>query len=218
MTEAEWLAATDPMPMLKHLRGEASDRKLRLVAVACCRRIWHLLTDERSRIAVDLAERDADGLVRETDLRESAQAANEAYRYGNPLGPHDNAAYASVHVGGRDRWHSASSAAAYAAYAVRYPVGGEEAKLAEQAHQTSLLRDIFGNPFRPVAIDPSWLTTDVRLLATGIYDDKAFDRMPILADALQDAGCTNDDILSHCRSEGPHVRGCWVVDLLLGKE
>ena len=80
-----------------------------------------------------------------------------------------------------------------------------------------LLRDIFGNPVRPVALDPAWLSSDVVALARGIYDERAFDRMPILADALQDAGCTNDDILSHCRGDGPHVRGCWVVDLVLGK-
>jgi hypothetical protein len=81
-----------------------------------------------------------------------------------------------------------------------------------------LLRDIFGNPFRPVTADPSWLTSTVVALARGIYDDRAFDRLPILADALQDAGCDHADILAHCRSDDPHARGCWVVDLLLGKE
>jgi len=80
-----------------------------------------------------------------------------------------------------------------------------------------LIRCIFDNPFRPVAVDPSWLAFDAAALATGIYADRAFDRMPILADALQDAGCDNANILNHCRSDGPHVRGCWVVDLLLGK-
>ena len=80
------------------------------------------------------------------------------------------------------------------------------------------VRDIFGNPFRPTLFDPAWRTTDVLLLAGGIYAERAFDRMPILADSLQDAGCDRDDILSHCRGDGPHVRGCWVVDLLLGKE
>jgi hypothetical protein len=81
----------------------------------------------------------------------------------------------------------------------------------------ALLRDIFGNPFRPVEADPAWLTSDVVALARGIYEEKAFDRMPILADALQDAGCNNDDVLAHCREPGEHVRGCWVVDLVLGK-
>jgi hypothetical protein len=87
----------------------------------------------------------------------------------------------------------------------------------ELADQTALLRDIFGNPFRPVAVDPAWLTSDVLALAKGIYEDRAFDRMPILADALQEAGCDSDDILNHCRGPGPHARGCWVVDLILGK-
>ncbi|WP_020470576.1 hypothetical protein [Zavarzinella formosa] len=80
-----------------------------------------------------------------------------------------------------------------------------------------LMREIFGNPFRPIVIDPSWLTFDVRMIAAGAYEDRAFNRLPILADALQDAGCENEDILSHLRGDGPHVRGCWVLDLILGK-
>jgi hypothetical protein len=81
----------------------------------------------------------------------------------------------------------------------------------------ALLRDIFGNPFRPVAVDPSWRTSAAVALADGIYADRAFDRLPVLADALEDAGCDSGDVLAHCRSGGPHVRGCWAVDLLLGK-
>jgi hypothetical protein len=90
---------------------------------------------------------------------------------------------------------------------------------AEAASQAVLLRDIFGNPFRPVTADPAWLTSTVVALARGIYDERALDRMPILADALQDAGCDHADLLDHCRDpHAAHVRGCWVVDLLLGKE
>jgi hypothetical protein len=81
----------------------------------------------------------------------------------------------------------------------------------------SLVHDVAGNPFRPATTDPSWLTSTVVALARGIDDERAFDRLPILADALQDAGCDHPDILTHCRSDGPHVRGCWVVDLILGK-
>ena len=84
-----------------------------------------------------------------------------------------------------------------------------------------LLRDVFGNPFRPPpVIDPSWFASNdsaIRKMAQSIYDARAFDRLPLLADALEDAGCTDADILSHCRTPGEHVRGCWVVDLLLGK-
>lgn len=76
---------------------------------------------------------------------------------------------------------------------------------------------ILGNPFRPVTFAPAWRTSDVVALARGIYDERAFDRMPILADALQDAGCDSDDILNHCRADGVHACGCWVVDAVLGK-
>jgi hypothetical protein len=88
----------------------------------------------------------------------------------------------------------------------------------EQKRQSHIFRDIFGNPFRPIALDPRWLTASVVDLARAVYDERAFERMPILADALMDGGCDNDDIFNHCRGGGPHVRGCWVVDLLLGNE
>ncbi len=90
-------------------------------------------------------------------------------------------------------------------------------RLAAGALQLKLFHEIIPNPFRPISLDPAWLTSDVLALARGIYDERAFDRMPILADALQDAGCDNDNVLSHCRGDSPHARGCWVVDLVLGK-
>jgi hypothetical protein len=88
----------------------------------------------------------------------------------------------------------------------------------EIAAQVALVRCVFGNPFRPVTLAPAWLTASVRQLAQAIYDDRAFDRLPILADALEDVGCDNADVLGHCRQGGEHVRGCWVVDLVLGRE
>jgi hypothetical protein len=88
----------------------------------------------------------------------------------------------------------------------------------ETAMHCSLLRDIFGNPFRPVAFDPAWRTATAVGIAAKMYDSRDFAAMPILADALQDAGCENDAILRHCREEATHVRGCWVVDLVLGKQ
>ncbi|OAI54111.1 hypothetical protein AYO44_15430 [Planctomycetaceae bacterium SCGC AG-212-F19] len=90
--------------------------------------------------------------------------------------------------------------------------------VAELASRANLLREIFGNPFRPMTVDPAWRTATVISLAQAIYDERAFDRMPILADMLEDGGCTDTDILGHCRAGGAHVRGCWVVDLVLGKE
>jgi hypothetical protein len=91
------------------------------------------------------------------------------------------------------------------------------ARYPERLKQSNLIRDIFGNPFRSVALNSAWQTSTVTGLAQAIYTDRAFDRLPILADALEDAGCDNADILNHCRQPGEHVRGCWVVDLILGK-
>ena len=84
--------------------------------------------------------------------------------------------------------------------------------------QTHFVRDIFGNPFRPVSFSPAWQTDTALTLARQMYDSRDFSLMPILADALQDAGCEDEHILSHCRDpQAAHVRGCWVVDLVLGK-
>ena len=91
------------------------------------------------------------------------------------------------------------------------------AELAETAAQIRLIRDIFGNPFRPATFHPDWCTSTVTALARQMYELREFSALPILADALQDAECDNNDILGHCRGPGPHVRGCWVVDLVLGK-
>lgn len=88
----------------------------------------------------------------------------------------------------------------------------------EQAAQAQLLRDLFGPPFRDVVFGPSWRTEAVVGLARGMYESRDFGPMPVLADALEDAGCAEADVLAHCRGDGPHVRGCWVVDLVLGKE
>src|SRR5260370_35699951 len=96
--------------------------------------------------------------------------------------------------------------------------GNDACRQKEQEAQAALLRGVFGNPFRPVTLDPAGLTPKAKTLAQAIYDDRAFDRMPELAAALAEAGCTIPDILSHCRGPRPHVRGCWVVDLVLGTE
>jgi hypothetical protein len=88
----------------------------------------------------------------------------------------------------------------------------------EEKQQVRLAHCIFGNPFRPVAFSPAWRSETAVALATGIYAERAFDRLPILADALEEAGCDHADILAHCRDpKAIHARGCWVVDLVLGK-
>ncbi len=108
--------------------------------------------------------------------------------------------------------HDASHANLSGAVHLIYRLSGlQESQLCD------VIRDIFGNPFRPVAFDPDWRTSDAVAISRGMYESRDFAAMPILADALQDAGCENADILDHCRGPGPHVRGCWVVDQVLGK-
>jgi hypothetical protein len=120
----------------------------------------------------------------------------------------------------------ASSAALYATMAtpaVRFPAGTPSrtaAKAGERRAQLALLRCIFGNPYRTVAVESAWLAWGggvVVKLAHALYDERRFEDLPILADALEEAGCTEPVVLDHCRSGGEHARGCWVVDSLLGK-
>jgi hypothetical protein len=172
--------------------------------------------DERSKRAVEVAESYADGLVTDKDLESVANAASEAW-------PTDEKQY------GPDG-HLLIPAAAYNAAVPIGWWGGAPAFMppssiiqeaapdpaTERRAQAAILRDIF-NPFRPVSVDPEWLTSTVVSLARQMYESRDFSTMPILADALQDAGCDNADILNHCHSDGPHVRGCWVVDKLLSK-
>jgi hypothetical protein len=222
--------------MLAALRGRASDRKLRLFVAACCRRVWHLLTDDRSRGAVEAQERYADGAAPAHELRAAQSAALAAAESDESVGAPASAKFAAAEAGfgaparGRARATLEAEAGAYdaAKFAAEAagldgpgrdrPGGWHAGRDAEQGAQGDLLRDLFGNPFRPGSADPSWLTPTAVALAQTIYADRAFDRLPLLADALMDAGCDSEDILTHCRSAGPHVRGCWVVDLVLGLE
>jgi hypothetical protein len=167
------------------------------------------MPDDRSRRALNVAELFADGIADETERKKAADSLRGV--------PHDRVSYTLMPDAGTAAEHGASSAS-YSVYWATKPTRRHEAQRGEEAAQAELLRDIFGNPFRPVSLDPAWLTSDVLALARGIYDERSFDRMPILADALQDAGCDSDDVLSHCRDTSlTHVRGCWAVDALLGK-
>jgi hypothetical protein len=247
MTGADWLTCDDSGPMLEHLRGETSTRKLRLFAVACCRHIWHLLEEQRSRDAVEVVERIADGLCGEDELRsaseqagEAAEAAHWENRAGTIQTAAEAAAMASTEVMSLDLAirlaetvaEAAGDEATDEAWEATWTTPGKtneerwavheaiyrQAEAKESSRLADLLRDIFGNPFRPVELDPGWLAPNVVMLAQRIYEDRAFDRMPELADALGAAGCKVAEILSHRRQLGEHVRGCWVVDLILGRE
>ena len=226
MTEEKWLGTNSHVPLWAVLKT-TSNRKLRLLACACCRSIWHLILDPRSQQAVATAELYADGHVarRELHARELlASAAREDFVGSLPDGTdfaHDprHSALWAVECAARinKKWTRWATDSVVGAQCLERP-DAEPTSFVEGPSTADLARDIFGNPFRPVEIDPRWLTSNVVDLSRFIYDERAFDRMPILADALMDAGCDSEEIIHHCRGDGPHVRGCWVVDLLLGKE
>jgi hypothetical protein len=218
MTEADWLACADPIAMLDALRGRASERKLRLFAVACCRGIWHLLADERSRAAVAVIEQYADGLVGRERLVAARDEAREAKRR-FPVPAQVRAWRAAGAVQDATRDMARSAALNSAAESGRAMDAGDTNHRDVEAMRSraALLRCIVGNPFRPETEDPAWMTPPVVALARAIYDERAFDRLDELADTLQGAGCNNAAFLAHCRDPGEHARGCWVVDSILGK-
>lgn len=265
MKEKQWLEATDPDILLDFIEGRLSDRKLRLFAYACCRRIWHLIPDARSQQSVLVAENYADGSITEEEIgiqwQLARDASNEAERRSEEMIPSwcdldpvasppprweealDFAAAACEHCLESPSKQGAKSAAMCARFAAGTYAASQlpdapqwlaeeeyfrmrctkvrriesDASAVLGAEQAKLIREVSGNPFRPVAIDDRWLTSTVVDIAEAIYEERAFDRMPILSDALMDAGCDSEEMITHCRGNGPHVRGCWVVDLLLGK-
>jgi hypothetical protein len=186
------------------------------------------------RTLVELAEEVADGQVSSRKLaaaRRKATADDPEYdpidylENGNDMSPDGAAIGAAVYsASSKMTVTAAGNTALLASYAPQLLENDlnedDPANLmdAEEFAQAGLVRDIFGNPFRPVTVDPTWLTSTVTSLAQAIYTDRAFDRFPILADALEDAGCSSRELLDHCRQPGEHVRGCWTVELLLKKE
>lgn len=224
MTEPEWLSSTDPIPLLKRVGGRRNERKLRLFAVACCRRMTFLADDEVSQKALTLAELFADGQLAKPQRRNAYESVAWGHRRSRVMWALAKVATQAA------TWSSHTSANGVAQSAVarqfsQPPVElipereslRKQVRAVELQAQVRILHDIFGNPFRPVALDPRWLTDPVVALASGIDAEKAFDRMPVLADALEESGCSEFDILNHCRGDDSHVRGCWVVDLMLGK-
>jgi len=265
VTEAEWLNCMDAPLMVdflcrgrgftatlkwmvlgwegRHRRDRPRIRKLRLFTCACCRRIWHLLRDERSREAVAIAEVYADKGVTNKERSAAATPAWAAYEEeaDGPLKSAVWAAAACIH-GTANPWNVAWSTIwatgiarsldrpAYKTFAsLRAALPPPEVTFldAEFDALCGLVRDLFGNPFRPFTISPAvlaWNNAVVVRLAQTAYDERHLPvgtldngRLAVLADALEEAGCTNADILGHLRGPGRHVRGCWAVDLCLGK-
>lgn len=215
MNEAEWLECTYAPDLLDCLRG-ANGRRLRLFACACCRAqpVWRLLQRKQSRHLVEVSERFADDsasveeLLRATDAAPKGSLIKGTYtstRRPNHLPIASQAERAVIGAACTDPWEAAWQTARMAE------------NLLGEGGRVALIRDIFNNPFRSVVIGPTWRSSAVKELGRVIYDERAFGRMPDLADALQSAGCSNTAVLNHCRGPGPHAQGCWVVNLVLAK-
>jgi len=212
ITESEWLIGTDPMPMLRRIQKGGSARKMRLLAVTPARLRWAEIPEKPFREAVETAERHADGCATDAEL---AAYRDQLYgyvggQYPDWISPETNRVV-----------HSLAFTTTYKPTLRPLVPGGTWTYCVSLVGEAlcPIIRDIFGNPFHPVTFSPSWRTDTAVTLARQMYESRDFCAMPILADALQDAGCDNEDVLNHCRDANQvHVRGCWVVDGVLGKE
>jgi hypothetical protein len=231
MTEEQWLMCNKTAALLRHLRSLSGSRWRRcmLFNCACCRRIWHLLRDG-SRRFVETVERHADAVPppRRGVFWEWEKEAF-AYYDGPWLNPDTRACIAADQAACSVKQENNKTAeeAAIAVGRLARKTGNLTGKMAEQTVQCGMFRDIFGNPFRPIIISSAvmlWNDATVVRLAQAAYDERilpagALDntRLAFLADALEEAGCTDEQILTHLRSDTAHYRGCFVVDALLGK-
>ncbi|AMV27480.1 hypothetical protein VT84_23975 [Gemmata sp. SH-PL17] len=224
MTEAQWLTSKSLAPMFPCVPGTVLSRKKILFSFGCARQVLGYGSDEFIHSFEEWATACGNVLdVMESliDAADNDGARNQVLRaeVGHLLdleGWDGMIKYFSPANPIRFAEDVAAECASCAGRLGEPPDEGvREHVVAEQLH---FLRDIFGNPFRPVTFSPEWRTSAVVALAAQMYESRDFSAMPILGDALQDAGCDRADVLSHCRGPGPHVRGCWVVDLVLGKE
>jgi hypothetical protein len=220
MTRDDWLVCGDPVHLLDFLDDRVTDRKLRLFACAWGRDVWRHLSDERSREAILAGERFADGEATFAELIAAHRAATDAER-ATPLTGGRHRDGTRRRTGKRSSGKAAARVARHAADPVWNALTAARAVAwhegATRYALSNHLRDIF-NPFRTAPFDTAWRTSTVLALGRCAYDSGDFSALPILADALQDAGCEDEEVLIHCRQPGTHVRGCWVVDLVLGRE
>lgn len=206
--QRERLAGLAPLEVLYHVAMNHSLRKLRLFVVACCRRTCRPHADEHRRAAIDCSEIHADQLLQSLEPLELAIETARANDDLEVSEPHTYSPRATTAL-----WLSMHAPEEGADEAL-----GLMSQVTTRDEQMHLLECIFGLPGRTSLLTPAWLTDTVIALAREMYESRDFSAIPILADALQDAGCDRADVLNHCRGPGPHVRGCWVVDLVLGKE
>ena len=228
MNELDWVAGADPIGMLDYLGEGASDRKLRLFACACVRRFWSAFTYPVPREAVALAERLAEGTATPEEV-EAMRAQAEASAGNAPEFEQfayiaasatlaEQASEAAATACARIRQHAVRIAAYETIYTENEAEVVARASQEESHRQVELLNELFGNPFRPVAIEPHWLAWGdgvVVRMAREIEEAQRFAELPYLADALMDAGCDAEPLLRHLRQTRGHIRGCWALDALL---
>ena len=224
--EQEWFSATsfDCVTFWPHIRKQ--HRKVRLFSLACSRRAINLLADKEFESILEIAELFADQhidwqLVEEVrkDLGKIHKRIHSECRAVEDFGQYSTGSLVDATLKKPSQAIRSYRKARFA-FAFFCQPDPEQHRLrysAEELVQVALARDIFGNPFQPVTFDPAWRTPESINIAGRMYDSRDFSAMPILADALEEGGCTNSNVLLHCRESGAHVRGCWVVDLVLGK-
>src|SRR5262249_46841688 len=200
VTQEGWGEFRDPQMIVAYLYAGATDRRIRLFGCSCVRFVSSVIR-KGMPFGVEIVESFADGLATKAALRRFRKEARAERRRLNDTEPMLRlqwAAYWLCEVIGTERAFVSIVAE------IRRLEDAEVLKRVDWTTIQCLACDIFGNPFRPVAFDPCWRTSDAVGLARAIYDDKAFDRLPILADALMDAGCADEQVLAHCRGDGPH--------------
>jgi hypothetical protein len=235
VTEADWLTSEEPQTLIEFISQGTSERKCRLLAAALCRHVLPLVSHECAHRALDIAEEYADGRTTVDEMRAARERVFDAYctfPIPAPVNTEPPMALKAASIALQSTMFAVSD---FDHYLVSCCICTEKACTrqwmlharpdevcppfaARMSWQRTLIRDIFGNPFRPSAFSPAWRTEAVVALASSIYAQRAFDHLAVLADALEEAGCGDANLLAHCRSGGPHVRGCWVVDMVLGVE
>jgi hypothetical protein len=231
-TEAEWLACPEVGSLLcRALELGASVRKMRRFGCACCRMFWHYLVQPASKAAVEAAEQFALGEISAEQMHAAAEAAAAAIPKNSPRDTGRGRSeefleyIAAVSVsevaraedeGGWPYWERLVEIPSTTLRLAREQRFGLD-PASMQSALCDRLRDVMGNPFRPVRVAPAWRTATVLALSQRILAERAFAELPMLADALEAAGCLDAELLSHCRRPAVHVLGCWVVDLVLDK-
>ena len=211
----EWDSCKSLTAMMSCLDGQTSERKLRLFATACCRRIWHLFTDPRTTAAVCRSEQLADQQVRTPArlVRADWMQSREDLSFEEYL------LWRAAKYAAQADTRNGALTAADAVQAVHFYLEDREFD-DEEAAQCDLLRDIMGNPFAPLLEDPSWVQAEsiqVAPFARSVYATRGFSKLPALADEMERTGCRDQRLVEHCRRGGEHARGCWVLDTILGR-